>query len=125
VLDVGVAVPKPEQGRVVLVEVFDPQDRNPKSRPAVIISETSEIEAEGLIACVAITTMVPDKVPDDCVLLPFDPTGKSRSGLKKRCAAKCSWLFEIEKDDIEKYLGILSPQKLREVLDCVAKLAKE
>ena len=75
-------MPNPEQGRVILVDVFDPQNRNPKTRPAVIISETSEIEAEGLIECVAVTTMIPDKVPDDCVMLPFDPAGKSRSGLR-------------------------------------------
>jgi hypothetical protein len=87
-------VPKPEQGRIVLVKVPDPQSRNAKTRPAVIVSWTEEIAVDGIIACVAITSAVPDKVPDDCILLPFSPGGKSRTGLKMRSAAMCSWLFQ-------------------------------
>ena len=112
-------MPKPEQGRIILVEVLDPQKRNPKIRPAVIISETEKIQSDGRIACVAITTTVPDDLPDDCVLLPFDPTGKARTGLKKRSAAKCSWLFEIAESEIQRYIGFVSSTKLDEILDCV------
>jgi mRNA-degrading endonuclease toxin of MazEF toxin-antitoxin module len=112
-------VPKPEQGRIILVEVADPQSRNAKTRPAVIVSRTDEIQAEGRIACVAITSSVADKLPDDCVLLPFHPAGKSRTGLKKRCAAKCSWLFEITEEEIEKYIGRVPSQKLEEILACL------
>jgi len=114
-------VPKPEQGRIILVEVCDPQSRNPKTRPAVIVSRTEEIHAESLIDCAAITSAVPDKLPDDYVLLPFDPTGKSRTGLRMRSAAVCSWLFEISEEQIEKYLGIISPQRLQEFLACIEK----
>ena len=109
-------MPKPEQGRIILVETRDPQNRNAKTRPALIVSRTDEIESEGRIACVAITSAVPDDPPDDCFLLPFSPAGNSRTGLKMRSAAMCSWLFEITEDKIERYLGILSPAKLQEIL---------
>jgi mRNA-degrading endonuclease toxin of MazEF toxin-antitoxin module len=114
-------VPKPEQGRIVLVKVPDPQSRNAKTRPAVIVSWTEEIAVDGIIACVAITSAVPDKVPDDCILLPFSPGGKSRTGLKMRSAAMCSWLFQITEDDITKYIGMAPPQKLHEILACLEK----
>ena len=114
-------MPKPEQGRIILVEVSDPQRRNAKIRPAVIVSRTDEIQAEGLIACAAITSTFPDKVPDDCVWLPFHPGGRSRTGLRMRSAANCSWLFEITEDQIERYIGVVSPHLLQEILACVEK----
>ena len=114
-------MPKPEQGRIILAEVIDPQKHNAKTRPAVIVSRTDEIESEGLIACVAITSMVPDKLPDDCVLLPFDPGGRTRTGLKMRSAAMCSWLFEIAEEKIEKYIGVVPPKQLQEILACIEK----
>ena len=109
-------MPKPEQGRIVLVEIFDPQSRNAKTRPAVIVSKNEEIQAESLIWCVAITSAVPDKLPDDCVMLPFQQSGRSRTGLKCRSAAMCSWLFEITEDEIEKYLGVTPPEELQDIL---------
>jgi mRNA-degrading endonuclease toxin of MazEF toxin-antitoxin module len=66
----------------VLVEVADPQSRNTKIRPAVIVSETDEIADDGAIFCVAVNSTLPQKVPDDYVLLPFHRGGRARTGLK-------------------------------------------
>jgi hypothetical protein len=110
-------VPKPEQGRIILVEVSDPQGRNVKIRPAVIISETEQIQRDGRISCVAITSSLPDELSDDLVLLPYHPAGKVRSGLRKRSAAMYSWLFEIEEDRIEKYIGVIPFELLSEIVD--------
>lgn len=109
-------MPKPEQGRIILVAVADPQDRNVKIRPAVIISETSQIQADGRIACIAVTSSLPDKLPDDCILLPFQLGGQTRTGLRKRSAAMCSWPFETTEDKIVKYLGIVPPKILDEII---------
>ncbi len=110
-------MPKPEQGRIVLVEVSDPQDRNAKTRPAVIVSETDEILKGRGIFCVAITGTLPDVLPEDCVLIPYHRSGHPRTGLKKRCAAMCSWLFEIEETHIKKYLGVVPKSKLLEIIE--------
>jgi mRNA-degrading endonuclease toxin of MazEF toxin-antitoxin module len=114
-------VPKPEQGRIILAEVADPDGRSVKTRPAVIVSRTDEIQAGGGIVCVAISSSIPNKLPDDWILLPFHPAGKTRTGLKRRCAAKCNWLFEINEDRIVKYIGVVPPLELDKILACLDK----
>ena len=115
-------MPKPEQGRIILVETCDPQGQNLKIRPAIIISRTEEIRSDGQIACVAITSSIPKKIPADCVLLPYSAGGKSRTGLKMRSAAMCSWLFATTEEKIEKYIGIVPSQLLQEILAGVERL---
>jgi mRNA-degrading endonuclease toxin of MazEF toxin-antitoxin module len=110
-------VPKPEQGCIIEVQIRDPNQQNVKVRPAVIVSETTEIEAEHRILCVAITGTFPTKLPDDCVLLPYHRQGHPRTGLKKRCVAMCTWLFEIEEADIRKYIGRVPDRQLQEILN--------
>jgi mRNA-degrading endonuclease toxin of MazEF toxin-antitoxin module len=109
-------VPKPEQGRIVAVEAADPQGRNVKRRPAVIVSRNSEILSGAKISCVAITTAFPDQPSEECIPLPFSPGGKARTGLKKRSAALCSWLFQITEKEITKYLGVTPPDELQKIL---------
>ena len=46
----------PCHGRVVWVTLPDPQGRNPKRRPAIILTPTDEITAEGEVWVVGITT---------------------------------------------------------------------
>ncbi len=115
-------MPKPEQGRIVLVEVNDPQSRNAKTRPAVIVSENDEIIAGRGIFCVAITGTLPDDLPVDCILIPYHRNGHPRTGLKKRCAAMCNWLFEIEETQIKKYLGAVPKDKLLAIIERVNSL---
>lgn len=43
------------RGRIVRVEVLDPQNRNPKRRPAVIVTPTAEIQPDDEVVLVAIT----------------------------------------------------------------------
>jgi mRNA-degrading endonuclease toxin of MazEF toxin-antitoxin module len=114
-------VPTPEQGRIILIEVDDPQKRNTKNRPAVIVSRTEEIESDGTIVCVAVTSSIPDNPPADCVLLPYHASGTTRTGLKKRSAAMCSWLFEATEEKITKYLGIVPPKQLNQILEYLEK----
>ncbi len=109
-------MPKPEQGRIVVVEAADPQGRNVKRRPAVIVSRDSEILSGAKISCVAITTAYPDQPPKECIPLPFSLGGKARTGLNKRSAAVCSWLFQITEKEITKYLGVTPPDELQKIL---------
>jgi mRNA-degrading endonuclease toxin of MazEF toxin-antitoxin module len=115
-------VPEPEQGRIVLAEIHDPQGRNPKIRPLVIVSETEEIRSDQSFLCVAITSTLPRKLPEDCVLLTYHARGHPRTGLKKRCAAVCSWLVEIQEEDIQRFIGEVSPTELDRILDSLESL---
>jgi hypothetical protein len=42
------------RGRIVWVELTDPQGRNPKCRPAVIVTPTEDIRADGEVSCMVI-----------------------------------------------------------------------
>ena len=65
----------------------DPRGRNPKDRPAVVVTPTDEIDETGSVETVAITTILPDPSTDDHVLLPWQRPDHPRAGLNKRCAA--------------------------------------
>ena len=97
---------RPEQGRIVLAEVLDPQNRNPKKRHLVIVSRDDQIEAGKPFWCVAITGTLPRKLPSAYVLLPFHRSGHPRTGLTKRCAAVCSWRLEINESQVIAYVGM-------------------
>jgi mRNA-degrading endonuclease toxin of MazEF toxin-antitoxin module len=113
-------VPKLEQGRIVRVEICDPSGRNPKRRPVVIVHPTEKIKPDEPIYCVAITGEIPKKVPDNCILLPYQLGGHPRTGLRKRCAALCSWVVKITEDEIVEYLGIVPKSRLDAILAEVA-----
>ncbi len=107
---------KPEQGRIVLAEVLDPQNRNPKKRHLVIVSRHDQIEAGKPFWCVAITGTLPRKLTNAYVLLPFHRSGHPRTGLTKRCAAVCSWRLEINESQVIAYVGRLPNDRLEAIL---------
>jgi hypothetical protein len=87
------------QGSVVRAWVNDPQGGNPKCRPLIVITPTKEI-GDGLIAVVAITGEFADPPAHDEIPLPFDPTGKAKTGLRKPSVAKCSWQEAVAPADV-------------------------
>jgi hypothetical protein len=72
------------------------------------------------VRVVAITTRLPNPLPDDHVVLPWDPQGKACSGLRRRCAAVATWRAEIPVESMQKPVGILPPPVIAEL---VAKIA--
>jgi hypothetical protein len=91
-----------------------------KVRPAVIVTATAAITAGKPIHVVAITTRLPQPLPIDHVLLPWDPEGKARSGLRRRCAAVASWQAEIALDDVQQVIGNLPAAVTKDLLAKVA-----
>jgi hypothetical protein len=87
-----------------------------KVRPVAVVTPTAEIDAGRALHVVAITTRLPDPLPDDHVLLPWDREGKARSGLRRRCAAVASWQAEIAAGDVQEVVGVLSPTVIGELL---------
>ena len=80
------------RGRIVWVELLDPQGRNPKCRPAVIVTPDADIRADGEVWIVAISTQLDEAAAEDQVELPWDRRGHPRTGLRERCAAVCTWM---------------------------------
>lgn len=81
------------RGRIVRVEILDPQNRNPKRRPAVIVTPTEEILPDGEVILVAITGSVNAAPAEAQVALPWHAQGHTGTRLTKPSVAVCNWLF--------------------------------
>ncbi len=80
------------RGRIVRVEVLDPQNRNPKIRPAIILTPTEEIRPDGDLVLVAITGSVNAAPADVEVTLPWHRQGRTTTRLNKPSVAVCTWV---------------------------------
>ncbi|MCI0702194.1 MAG: type II toxin-antitoxin system PemK/MazF family toxin [Planctomycetia bacterium] len=63
------------QGQIVWATIPDPRGGNEKSRPAVIVTATAEIEASGQVQVAAITTLIRQTSFSETVELPAAPSG--------------------------------------------------
>src|SRR5437870_7479777 len=102
-------------GRIVWAEAAD-RNGIRKVRPVVIVTPTDQISDEILIDCVAVTSFLPDPLPDDHVLLPWHAQGHPRTGLNRRSAAVCSWQAHIAVDDIKNVGGVVPGPILLEIM---------
>jgi mRNA-degrading endonuclease toxin of MazEF toxin-antitoxin module len=109
-------VPSLCRGRIVWIELTDPQGRNPKCRPAVIISPDSEIRVDGDVWVVAITTQLSEAPAEVQVELPWDRRGHARTGLKERCAAVCTWMVKVNAGSIRDQAGVLPGRHMLDIL---------
>jgi mRNA-degrading endonuclease toxin of MazEF toxin-antitoxin module len=104
------------RGRIVWVELFDPQARNQKCRPAVIVTPDAEIHEAGEVWVVAISTQLDEAPAESQVALPWDRRGHPRTGLKERCAAVCTWMEKVSVASIRAYAGIVPGRQLLDIL---------
>jgi mRNA-degrading endonuclease toxin of MazEF toxin-antitoxin module len=108
-------------GQIVVVEkMLDPNGVNPKDRPAVIISRADEIDRDGFLFVVAISTLLPGPLPSDHVKLPWHPKGHPRTGLKSNCAAVCTWIEKIDPSRVLTTIGHAPGKALVEIATQVA-----
>ena len=93
-------------GHIVWVEMADANGVR-KLRPAVVVTPGERIASAEWLEVVAITSQVPRRLPADHVALPWHRQGHPRTGLKRKCAAVCSWLAHIRSADIQDVAGIV------------------
>lgn len=84
-----------QQGRIVWVEPLDPQGRNPKRRPAVVLTPTAEIKPDGEVVVVALTSQIDQSPADVSVEVPWHRDGHPRTKLNRRNVVVCTWLVVI------------------------------
>lgn len=84
-----------QQGRIVYAELLDPQGRNPKRRPAVVLTPTAEIQSDGEVVVAAISKQVDQAPPEVSVEIPWQHDGHPRTKLNRRGVAVCSWLVTL------------------------------
>ncbi len=110
------------RGRIVWVELVDPQGRNPKCRPAVIVTADKDISPDGDVWVVAISTQLEEAPPEAQVELPWQRGGHPRTGLKERCAAVCTWLEKVSVAKIKETAGVVPGRQLLDVLQRIKSL---
>ena len=118
-------MPTPERGRIVLAEVSDPQRRNPKCRPLVIISATENIKPGEPILTVAVTGTFNRPLDSDCVELPWHRDGRVQTELRMPCVAKCSWQQTIQQANIKAYKGLVPAKAMLAILKTTEALAQQ
>ena len=86
-------------GRIVQVEVLDPQGRNPKVRPAVIVTPDEAIDPDGEIDVVAITTQLdqarrPTKSSSSTIRVASAEPSYDRNA-RQFVPGACEWVLQI------------------------------
>jgi hypothetical protein len=109
-------VPALDQGRIIWVEVADPQGKHKKLRPAVVVSATADVQPEETLVAVAATTSAGDQPSPERIELPRDPAGRARTGLRRQTFAVCNRILEVRLDDIKAYAGVVPPRVLVEII---------
>jgi mRNA-degrading endonuclease toxin of MazEF toxin-antitoxin module len=103
-------------GRIVWVELLDPQGRNRKCRPAVIVTPDADLQPDGTVWVVAISSQLDEAPAEALVQLPWHRGGHPRTGLKEPCAAVCAWMEQVNVTDIQGYAGTVPGRQLLDIL---------
>lgn len=114
-----------QQGSIVWVIVDDTAGRNPKCRPAVVVTPTEEILPDQSIVLVAATGTFSKPHPENQVPLPWHRNKHPVTGLFKECVVVCEWLFEVEQDQIDSIGGVCPPNVLAKILEQIPDLSDE
>jgi mRNA-degrading endonuclease toxin of MazEF toxin-antitoxin module len=102
-------------GTIIWAEIADPNGVK-KPRPAVVVTPTDAIMPGGSLDLVAITSFIPDPLPDDHVLLPWHPQGHPRTGLNRKSAAVCNWVAVVSVDIFQSVAGVVPSTLLIEIM---------
>jgi mRNA-degrading endonuclease toxin of MazEF toxin-antitoxin module len=115
-------MPGPLQlGRIVWAEIAD-ANGIPKLRPVVIVTSSDRITPTAPLDVIAVTSRVPEPLPNDHVLLQWHAQGHPRTGLNRKCAAVCTWVARIRHDDIRDVAGVVPGTVMLEILSKVTAL---
>jgi len=83
-------------GDIVLVEMLDPQGRNPKVRRAVVLTTNRQPEQSEPIVVAGITGTLQPPLGPEFVELPWQNPRHPKTRLRKRCAVMCSWIAVVD-----------------------------
>ena len=103
-------------GRVIWLDVTDPQGNPAGEHAAVILTTKDEYEAGEAIKAVVISSKLHHAAKDRMVELPWSRGRHVYTGLSKRSAAICDWVVNVRKDHIREYAGRIYGKWLHEIL---------
>jgi mRNA interferase MazF len=107
------------QGRIVYANIPDPRGANPKKRPVIVVTPTSQLKTDRPVHVVGITSSLDQVSAADCVLLPWADFGRCVTKLSKKSAALCTWVDQVSRDKIasEDIGGIVPPAFMERILE--------
>ena len=88
----------------------------------VIVTPSDRITPAAPLDIIAVTSRVPEPLPDDHVLLPWHAQGHQRTRLNRKCAAVCTWVARIRHTDIRDIAGVVPGAVMLEILSKVTAL---
>ena len=103
------------RGRIVWATVSDVRGQR-KHRPLIILTPTDQIREDEPLIAMAISTTYPDPPPKDHIELPWHPSGRAGTKLRKRSAAVLSWIVELEMDEIAEMHGDVPSHLMLQIL---------
>ena len=104
--------------QIIWVTILDPLGRNPKSRPAVIHT----ISTDGMATVVAITSQTGAAPPDVSVAIPWHRNGHPRTKLKKPSVAVCTWIDRVPFAAIQPTAGRVPMDAMERIAEIVNRL---
>jgi mRNA-degrading endonuclease toxin of MazEF toxin-antitoxin module len=113
-----------QPGDIVLAEVNDPQGRNPKKRPLVVVATPDQLDSGSPFPTIFVSTREPDSSFPFAIRLPFSQR-RALTGLKKQSWAYCNHIVMLDHNSVLKVLGIVKPEKLAEIVAAVSQAAGE
>ena len=113
------------RGSIVWASVVDPNGRNPKERPAIVISSDKHILSSDELVAVAVSSRVQLADGAQNVRIPWHRGRHPVTGLDRPCVAVCDWLIRLNKVDIIDVGGTCPPKQLMEILQTVARLYRK
>ena len=108
--------PKLRHGSIVWVELLDPQGRNPKIRPAVVITPTDDITDEGSVHVIGITSQTNESASDVTVDLPWHRNQHPRTKLRRASVAVCTWQQIVSASEIVEIRGQVPVPEMMQIL---------
>jgi hypothetical protein len=80
------------------------------------VSASEEIQPDGEVWVVAISSQLDAAPAEDQVELPWDCRGHPKTKLKERCAAVCSWMIKVSAASIQETAGVVPGRQLLDIL---------
>tara|TARA_A100001391_G_scaffold203649_2_gene196613 strand:- start:202 stop:558 length:357 start_codon:yes stop_codon:yes gene_type:complete len=109
-------------GAIVEAIVADPQGKNDKQRPLIVVG--FENDNEKVVIC-AISSRFPVPIPRDCIPLPHDSQGHPSTGLTVGSVAVCKWVDILDASQLVCKRGYISTKLLKKIIHMIEVLADE
>jgi hypothetical protein len=88
----------------------------------VIITPTQDIQPDGEVLVVGISTQINAAPAEVQVELPWHPQKHPRTGLRERCAAVCTWMEHVAVSAIQSEAGDVPGPLLARLLSIIGSL---